>query len=128
MPTSTPENDNATASRTDKAVVCDALVRRSLGRPLKPDERIPWQPRWKPCLRRHFFCRAHPGWGAAVCWYEWAMFPGEWAINWGIACKTMREAKTIRKFLESRVTQFGYGGGVPFEDVVYAITGERIRA
>jgi len=26
MPTPTPENDNATASRTDKAVVCDALV------------------------------------------------------------------------------------------------------
>lgn len=26
MPTQTPENDNATASRTDKAVVCDALV------------------------------------------------------------------------------------------------------
>lgn len=26
MPTSIPENDNATASRTDKAVVCDALV------------------------------------------------------------------------------------------------------
>lgn len=27
MPTPTPENENATASRTDKAVVCDALVR-----------------------------------------------------------------------------------------------------
>jgi hypothetical protein len=27
MPTSTPENQNATASRTGKAVVCDALVR-----------------------------------------------------------------------------------------------------
>ena len=26
MPTPTPENENATASRTDKAVVCDALV------------------------------------------------------------------------------------------------------
>ena len=26
MPTPTPENDNATDSRTDKAVVCDALV------------------------------------------------------------------------------------------------------
>lgn len=26
MPTSTPENENTTASRTDKAVVCDALV------------------------------------------------------------------------------------------------------
>lgn len=27
MPTPTPENNNATASRTDKAVVCDACVR-----------------------------------------------------------------------------------------------------
>jgi uncharacterized membrane protein YccC len=30
MPTPTPENNNATASRTDKAVVCNALVSRLL--------------------------------------------------------------------------------------------------
>lgn len=31
MPTPTPENDNAPDSRTDKAVVCDALVRHLKG-------------------------------------------------------------------------------------------------
>jgi hypothetical protein len=39
MPTSTPENNNATASRTDKAVVCDAFVLRpSLRDILPPDD------------------------------------------------------------------------------------------
>ena len=37
MPTSTPENDNATVSRTDKAVVCDALVRLPYTRNLRLD-------------------------------------------------------------------------------------------
>lgn len=39
MPNSTPENENAPASRTDMAVVCDALVRRpSLRDILPPDD------------------------------------------------------------------------------------------
>jgi hypothetical protein len=98
-----------------------------LNRWLRDDEPLPWQPRWKPQLRQHFFCRRHHGWGAAVCWYEWCHFPGDWGINWGIACKTMQEARTLRRFLNSRVARPGRHGGVPFADVVYAITGNRVR-
>lgn len=103
------------------------VVRRPLGRFLGAHEPLPWQPS-KPYLRHHFWCRTHSGWGAAVVWYEWLPFPGEWAINWGIACKTMREAKVLRRFLNARVQRIGQHGGVPFTDVVYAITGERVRA
>lgn len=100
---------------------------KTLARPLAPTEAIPWLPDWKPNLRGYFFCRPHSTWGAAVCWHEWCNYPGAWGINWGIACKTMLEAKTLRKFLNSRVSRFG-GPGVPFEQVVYTITSKRVRA
>ena len=74
----------------------------------------------RPYLRRYFFVRRHYGWGAAVCWYQWLPLAGKWGINWGIGCKTMGKAKTIRKFLNGRVQRFS-GYGVPFEEVVRVV-------
>lgn len=100
----------------------------TLGRALLADEPIPWAPPWRPNLRQRFYVRKHPGWGAAVCWFEWLGYPGCWGINWGVACKTIREAKVLRRFLNERVARFDKHGGVPFEDVVYVVTGKRVRA
>lgn len=70
----------------------------------------------RPYLRKRFFVRRHRGWGAAVCWY--CKVNGKWGINWGIGCKTMREAKVIRKFLNERVKIFPNKYGTAFADTV----------
>lgn len=81
------------------------------------------EPPKRPYLRRYFFVRRHRGWGAAVCWYQWHPAFEKWGINWGVACKTMREAKVIRKFLNGRVRRFN-SYGLPFEDVVRVVLGD----
>lgn len=85
------------------------------------------QPKRRPYLRRYFWVRKHFGWGAAICWYEWMPLYGEWAINWGVACKTIRQAKTLRKFLNSKVARMSIHGGVPFETVAQVATGSNER-
>ena len=77
----------------------------------------------RPSLRKRFFVRRHRGWGAAVCWYSWNPLLHRWGINWGIACKTMREAKQLRKFLNGRVALFPGDCGVPFDDAVRFVSG-----
>jgi hypothetical protein len=70
----------------------------------------------RPFLRQTFFVRRHCLWGWAVCWQERHPL-GEWGINWGIACKTISEAKAIRRFLNGRVLRPDRRG-CPFADVV----------
>ena len=72
----------------------------------------------RPYLRGRFFVRRHRLWGAAVCWYQWLPSPRTWATNWGIACKTIREAKRLRRFLNARVARYPRGPGVPFVEAV----------
>ncbi len=71
-----------------------------------------------PCLAGKFFARPHRVWGAAVCWYEWNYAQKHWCVNWGIGCKTIRDAKQLRRFLNSRVAVFPLDFGTPFDDVV----------
>ncbi len=80
----------------------------------------------RPYLRKRFFVRRHRHWGAAVCWYQWIPWKQAWGINWGIGCKSMREAKTIRKFLNSKVARFPGDFGTPFEGVVRVVQARRI--
>lgn len=77
----------------------------------------------RPYLRKRFFVRRHRGWGAAVCWHQWSPVHKHWGTNWGIGCKTMREAKVIRKFLNSKVQRWHHGDGVPFATAVMFVTG-----
>ena len=72
----------------------------------------------RPYLRKRFFVRRHRHWGAAICWYQWLPLEGVWGINWGIARKTMYDAKMLRKFLNSRVAHFPGEFGVSFADAV----------
>lgn len=70
-----------------------------------------------PCLAGKFFARRHSTWGAAVCWHEWNDARRYWMICWGIGCKTLHDAKQLRKFLNDRVAVFPGDYGILFEDV-----------
>ena len=81
----------------------------------------------RQCLRNRFFVKRHRGWGAAVCWYEWNEFFKSWGMNWGIACKTIREAKVIRKFLNARTRVFSSDYGVSFDEARRFALGNTLR-
>jgi len=70
----------------------------------------------RPYLRKKFWARPHPVWGAAVCWYVWSPLYG-WGINYGISCKTLKEAKTIRRFLNGKVNPWS-PTNMPFYKVI----------
>jgi len=79
----------------------------------------------RPYLRKRFFVRRHPRWGAAVCWYEVGPISKQWGVSWGLPCNTVYDAKVLRRFLNARVARFPTDNGVPFSDVVWFITGSQ---
>lgn len=68
-------------------------------------------------LRKYFWVRRHPGWGWAVCWYQWHPLLEKWGVCWGLGFKDIREAKAIRRFLNARVRRRN-DYGTPFAEVV----------
>lgn len=73
------------------------------------------KPIWKPFLRKRFFVRrGYRGWD--VCWLQYSPVYG-WGLCAGLRRPSLRDAKAIRRFLNSRVAR-GMNYGLPFAEVV----------
>lgn len=78
----------------------------------------------RPWLRKHFWVQpGYRGWD--ICWYQWSPIHG-WGRRHGLRFSTVREAKTIRRFLNSKV-QRAMKYGLPFAEVVRLATGGSVN-
>lgn len=75
----------------------------------------------RPWLRRYFWVQRGYNGCWEICWYQQSPIHG-WGISRGLRFTDIREAKLVRRLLNSRVGR-PLRDGLPFADVVRFVVG-----